>query len=113
VHLPGGFVHKADPQLAPLLAAEFDVLDQLPIAATVAHHPDAAALDAAGLTHPSTIILFYGRDSAGPVARVGLGNAVAGGSGRYAHVPQSDTLMTVPADIEKPLGALLQIAATS
>jgi hypothetical protein len=112
-HLPGGFVHKADPSLAPLIAAEFDVLDRLPIAGTVVGHPDAAALGAAGLTHPSTILLLYSRDSAGPVARVELGNASADGSGRYAQLQQTDTLLTVPANVEQPLAHLLQIAGTS
>jgi len=112
-HLPGGFVHQADPKLAPLIAAGLDALERLPIAGTVARHPDPAALDAAGLTHPSTIVLLYSRDSAGPVARVELGNTAADGSGRYARLRQSDSLMTVPVDVEKPLAALIQLAGTS
>jgi len=113
MHLPGGFVHQADPKLASLIAAGLDALDRLPIAGTVARHPDPAALDAAGLTHPSTIVLVYSRDSAGPVARVELGNTAADGSGRYARLRQSDSLMTVPVDVEKPLAALIQLAGTS
>ena len=32
VHTPGGFVHHADPKLAPLIEAELAVLDRLPVA---------------------------------------------------------------------------------
>jgi hypothetical protein len=111
-HLPGGFIHRADPKLAPLLAAEFDALDRLPIAASAAPHPDAAALDAAGLAHPATIMLLYGRDSAGPVARVELGSIARGGAERYARLGR-DGLLTVPAEVERPLAALLQLAGTT
>ena len=64
-------------------------------------------------THPSTIMLLYSRDSAGPVARVEFGDAVADGSGRYVQIRQSDSLMTVPGNAEQPLAALIQLAATS
>jgi hypothetical protein len=112
-HLPGGFVHKADPELATPIAAEFDALDRLPTAGTVARHPDAAALAAAGLAHPSTIMLLYGRDSAGPVARIELGDTTADGSGRYVRVGQDSGVMTAPGDVEQHLAALLQLAGTS
>jgi hypothetical protein len=113
VHLPGGFVHHADPTQAPLIAAEFDALDRLPLAATAAPHPDAATLAAAGLVHPEAILLLYSRDSAGPVARVEFGKAVADGSGRWVRLQHGDRLLTVPAGSEKPLAALLQLAGTS
>ncbi len=112
-HLPGGFVHKADPKLAPLIAAGLDALDRLPIAHRLDRHPDAAALGAAGLAHPATIMLLYGRDSFGPVARVELGAAAADGSGRYARLGQGGALLTVPAAVEPPLAALLQLAGAS
>jgi hypothetical protein len=113
VHLPGGLVHHADPKLAPLIAAELDALDRIPIAASAEPHPDAAMLTAAGLVHPATILLLYSRDSAGPVARVEFGKAAADGSGRWARLQSRDSLLTVPADSEKPLTALLQLAGTS
>jgi hypothetical protein len=113
VHLPGGFVHHADPKLAPLIAAELDALDRMPIAATAETNPDAAMLAAAGLEHPATILLLYSRDSAGPVVRVEFGKAVADGSGRWVRLQHSDSLTTVPTGSEKPLAALLQLAGTS
>jgi hypothetical protein len=113
VHLPGGFAHHADPKLAPLIAAELDALDRLPLAATVASHPDAATLAGAGLVHPATILLLYTRDSAGPVARIEFGNAVADGTGRWVRFQHGDRLLTVPAGSERPLAALLELAGTS
>jgi hypothetical protein len=113
VHLPGGFVHKADPRQALLLAAELDALDRLPIAASVAPHPDPAALDAAGLAHPATIMLLYSRDSAGPVARIEFGNRSPGGADRYARLGQGGGLLTVPAEVERPLAVLVDLAGTS
>jgi hypothetical protein len=113
VHLPGGFVHHADPKFAPLIAAELDALDRMPIAATAAPHPDAAMLAAAGLVHPEAILLLYSRDSAGPVARIEFGKAAADGSGRWVRLQHSEGLLTVPAGSERPLAALLQLAGTS
>ena len=98
VHTPGGFVHHADPKLAPLIEAELAVLDRLPVARTVVRHPDAAALAGAGLEHPATILLLYSRDTAGPVARIELGNTAADGPDRYARIQQSDMLVIVPDD---------------
>jgi hypothetical protein len=112
VHTPGGFVHHADPTLAPLIAAELAVLDRVPVTRIVTRHPDAAALTGAGLEHPSTILLFYSRDTAGPVARIELGNAAADGLGRYARIQQSDTLAIVPDDAAQHLATLLQLAGT-
>ena len=113
VHLPGGLVHHADPKLAPLIAAELDALDRMPIGATAASHPDAAMLAAAGLVHPATILLLYSRDSAGPVVRAEFGSIAADGSLRWVRLQHGDRLLTVPADSEKPLAALLQLAGTS
>jgi hypothetical protein len=110
VHTPGGFVHHADPTLAPLIAAELAVLERMPIARIVTRHPDVTALTGAGLEHPSTILLLYSRDIAGPVARIELGNAAADGLGRYARIQQSDRLVIVPDDAGQHLVALLQLA---
>jgi hypothetical protein len=112
VHTPGGFVHHADPALAPLIATELGVLERVPVARIVTRHPDAAALAGAGLEHPSTIVLLYSRDTAGPVARIELGNAAADGLGRCARIQQSDALVIVPDDAAQHLATLLQLAGT-
>ncbi len=112
VHTPGGFVHHADPALAPLIAAELAVLERVPVARIVTRHPNATALAGVGLDHPSTILLLYSRDTAGPVARIELGNAAADGLGRYARIQQSDTLVIVPDDAAQHLATLLQLAGT-
>ena len=113
VHTPGGFVHHADPKLAPLIEAELAVLDRLPVARTVVRHPDAAALAGAGLEPPATILLLYSRDTAGPVARIELGNTAADGPDRYARIQQSDMLVIVPDDAARHLATLLQLADRS
>jgi len=112
VHTPGGLVHHADPALAPLIEAELTVLDRLPVARIVVRHPDAAALAGAGLDHPATILLLYSRDTAGPVARVELGNSAADGLDRYARIQQSDRLVLVSDGAARHLATLLQLAGT-
>jgi hypothetical protein len=112
VHALGGFVHQADPTLAPLIAAELAVLERVPVARIVTRHPDATALTGAGLEHPPTILLLYSRDTAGPVARIEMGNAAADGLGRYARIQQSDTLVIVPDSAAQHLATLLQLAGT-
>ena len=113
VHTPGGFVHHADPKLAPLIEAELAVLDRLPVARTVVRHPDAAALAGAGLEHPATILLLYSRDTAGPVARIELGNTAADVPDCYARIQQSDMLVIVPDEAARHLATLLQLADRS
>jgi hypothetical protein len=113
VHLPGGIVHRADPKLAPLIEAELAGLDGLPITRIVARQPDEEKLDSFGLGHPATILLLYSRDSAGPVARIELGNTTADGRDHFARIQQSDTLVIVPDDAAQHLAALLQLAGTS
>jgi hypothetical protein len=112
VHLPGGFVHQADPTLAPLIETELFGLDRLPIARIVARHPDPAALAGSGLDHPATILLLYSRDNAGPVGRIELGNAAREGGHRYAHIQQSDALVIVSDEAAQRLTTLLQLAGT-
>jgi Domain of unknown function (DUF4340) len=111
-HTPGGFVHHADPSLATLIEAELSVLDRLPIARIVARQPDAAALGRFGLDHPTTILLLYSRDSAGPIARIELGSAAPDGTDRYARIQQSDMLVIVSDDAARHLDTLLQLAGT-
>jgi hypothetical protein len=112
VHTPGGFVHHADPTQAPLIEAELALLDHSPIMRIVARHPDAAALAACGLEHPATIMLLYSRDTAGPVARIELGNGSADGRDPYARIQQSDVLATVSGDVPRHLATLVRLAGT-
>jgi Domain of unknown function (DUF4340) len=111
VHTPGGFVHHADPRLAPLIEAELAGLDRLPITRMVAEHPDDATRERYGLEHPGAILLLYSRDSAGPVARVELGEG-ADDAGSYARIRESDALVVAPADATAHLAALLELAGS-
>jgi hypothetical protein len=110
VHTPGGLVHRADPRLAPRIEAELAALDRLPIARVVARRPDAAMLGKFGLEHPVTVLLLYGRDTAGPAGRVGLGNTTTDDRERYALIQQSDILAIVPNDAAQHLAVLLELA---
>jgi hypothetical protein len=109
VHTPGGLVHRADPRMAPLIEAELGALDHLPIARIVGRHPATAVLASFGLEHPGTILLLYSRDTAGPVARVELGNTAGDGPDRYARI-QSDALVMVPDEATQHLAILLKLA---
>ena len=110
VHTFGGFVHQADPKLAPLIEAELMGLDRLTILRLVSRHPDAVALDDAGLAHPPTILLLYSRDIAGPVARVEFGKTAGDRTDRYARVLRTDILAVAPDEAERHLAALVQLA---
>jgi len=109
VHTPGGFVHHADPALAPLIEAELGALDGSPVRRIVARHPDAAALTGSGLEHPTAILLLYSRDSAGPVARIELGSTATDGSDGYVRIQQNDVLATVPAGVLRNIAKLVQL----
>jgi hypothetical protein len=113
IHTPGGFVHHADPNVAPLIEAELGMLDRLSVVRVVAIHPDGAALASSGLVHPTEILLLYSRDAAGPVARIELGNTAADGPERYARVVQSDDLVIVSDDASRHLAVLLRLAGPS
>ena len=112
VHLPGGFVHQADPTLAPLIEAELVALDRLTVGRVIARPADAAALAGAGLEHPATILLLYSRDNAGPVARIELGNAAAEGGDRYARIQRGDAVVIISDEARQHVTTLLQLAAT-
>jgi hypothetical protein len=95
-----------------LIAAELAMLERVPVARIATRRPDAAALAGAGLEHPSMILLLYSRDTAGPVARIELGNTVSDRPDRYARIQQRDTLVIVPDDASQHLATLLQLAGT-
>jgi hypothetical protein len=109
-HGPGAPAHKADPQLAPLLAAEFTALERASIEAVETQHPDPDALREFGLEHPPLIMLLYTRDSSRAVARVEFGTATRDGLGRYARLQDTDNVVTVPSYAAAHLEKLLQLA---
>jgi Domain of unknown function (DUF4340) len=109
-HGPGAPAHKADPQLAPLLAAEFTALERASIETVVTQHPDPDTLREFGLEHPPLIILLYTRDSSRAVARVEFGKASPDGLGRYARVQETDDVVIVPSYAAAHLEKLLQLA---
>ena len=110
VHKPGGFVHNADPKLAPLLATELTALERASIEGVVVQHPDPDALGEFGLEHPPLIMLLYTRDSSRPVARIEFGKPTHDGFGRYARVQETDSVVTVPVYAAAHLEKLLQLA---
>ena len=112
LHLPGGFVHHADPTMAPLIEAELVGLDRAPVRRVVSRHPDAPTLADTGLAHPALILLLYSRDSAGPVARIELGSSAIDGSDRCARIQQNDVLATVSDDVPQYLVRLVQLAGS-
>jgi hypothetical protein len=113
IHTPGGFVHKADPVLAPLIAAELAGIDQAPVETVDSHQTDDAALSVFGLEHPSTIVLLYSRDSSRPVARIEIGGAAKDGRSLYARVQGSDTVMTIPGSEADHLSRLIELAGNA
>lgn len=110
VHKPGGFVHKADPKFAPLIAAELTALEGASIETVVARHPDEDTLGQFGLDHPPSIMLLYSRDSSRPVARIEFGKPTQDGFARYARVQETDSVVTVADYASSHLGKLLQLA---
>jgi hypothetical protein len=111
-HGPGAPIHRADPQRAPRLAAEFTALERAPIDAVVTQHPDPDTLAQYGLDHPASIMLLYTRDSSRAVARIELGNPTRDGSGLYARVQETGAVVTVPNDTAAHMEKLLQLAGT-
>lgn len=110
VHTPGGFQHKADPKLAPLIAGELAGLEHGSVESVVARHPADDTLGEFGLEHPSAIMLLYTRDSSAPVARIEFGKATPDGFGRYARVRETDSVVTVPAYAGAHIDKLLKLA---
>jgi hypothetical protein len=107
---PGAIVHKADPLLAPLIAAELAALERLSVETVLAKHPDEAALAQFGLEHPSSIMLLYTRDSSSPVAHVSFGNMVGDGLYRYARVQEREAVVATPGYATDHITKLLQLS---
>ena len=110
VHKPGGFVHKADPKLAPLIATELAGLERASVESVVARHPADDTLGEFGLEHPAAIMLLYTRDSSTPVARIEFGKATPDGFGRYARARETDSVVTVPGYAAAHVEKLLKLA---
>jgi hypothetical protein len=110
MHGPGGLVHRADPKLAPLIAAELTALERASIEGVIAQHPDSDNLDLFGLDHPLSIMLLYTRDSSQPLARIEFGKPTQDDLDRYARVQETDSVVTVPNEVVTHVEKLLQLA---
>jgi hypothetical protein len=107
---PAAILHKADPQLAPLIAAELAALERVSVEAVLAQHPDENTLAQFGLEHPSSIMLLYTRDSSGPVAHISFGNVAEDGLDRYARVQETEAVVAIPGHATDHLIKLLQLS---
>lgn len=110
VHAGAADAHRADPRLAPVIAAELAAFERTPVEAVVARGADDATLAGYGLAHPPTILLLYARDSSRPVARIALGVLAADGFHRYARARESGAVVTIPAYEAMHLTKLLRLA---
>jgi hypothetical protein len=107
---PGAIIHKADLQLAPLIAGELAALERLSVKTVLAKHPDEDALAQFGLEHPSTIMLLYTRDVSSPVAHVSFGNMAEDGLNRYARVQETEAVVAIPGHATDHITKLLQLS---
>jgi hypothetical protein len=107
---PGAIVHRADPRLAPLIAAELAALERVTVEAVLAKHPNENTLAQFGLEHPSPIMLLYTRDSSDPVAHVSFGNLAGDGLDRYARVQETEAVVAIPGQATDHLIKLLQLS---
>jgi hypothetical protein len=110
VHGPGGVVHKAAPQLAPLITAELAALERVSVEGVITKQPDEDILAQFGLEHPASIMVFYTRDSSDPVARISFGKMAEGGLDRYAHVQETEAVVAIPGHATDHIAKLLQLA---
>jgi hypothetical protein len=106
-HVAGSDVHVADPALAPLIDAAFRDFDATVAEAHVAPG-DAAHLAQYGLALPTQIVLFYGRDSSTPLARLEFG-ALADKFDRYARLAPDGAVITVAEFEPRRLNELLKV----
>jgi len=113
VHTLGGVLHRADPAMAPLIAAELAGIDQARVETVVAHKPEDSAMQAFGLQHPSDIVLLYSQDSSRPVARLEIGEATKDGHALYARARGSDTVVTIPSLEASHLNRLIELAGNT
>jgi len=112
VHVPGGVVHRADPKLAPLIAAELAALEQASVEAIVADYPNDETLAQFGLEHASSIVLLYTRDSSRPVARVEFDKPQGDGIARYALVREMNRIVEVTRYSTTHVDNLLRLAGS-
>jgi hypothetical protein len=112
-HGLGGLVHKADPKLAPVIAAELGAVEHIPVESVLARQPEQDLLAQYGLEHPSSIMVLYTRDSLDPVARVAFGDASVDGLDRYARVQETDAVVVVSKREADHVTKLVQLARGS
>jgi hypothetical protein len=112
-HGPGGLVHKADPKLAPVIAAELGAVEHIPVESVLARQPKQDLLAQYGLEHPSSIMVLYTRDSLDPVARVAFGDTSLDGLERYARVQETDAVVVVSKRDADHVTKLVQLARGS
>ncbi|HEY0524095.1 MAG TPA: DUF4340 domain-containing protein [Stellaceae bacterium] len=113
VHIGPADAHVADPDRAPVIAAELDAFGQTPVERLIARDPASDELAHYGLARPQTIVLLYARDDSRPVARIDLGDAASDGFTRLALVRETATLVAVPDYAAAHLAKLLKIAGPS
>jgi len=106
-HAAGSNVHVADPALAPVIDAAFRDFDVTVAEAHVAAG-DATHLAQYGLALPTQIVLFYGRDSSTPLARLEFG-APADKFDRYARLAPDGAVITVAEFEPRRLNELLKV----
>ncbi|WP_136626509.1 DUF4340 domain-containing protein [Bradyrhizobium macuxiense] len=106
-HVAGSDAHVADPALAPVIDAAFRDFDATVVEAHVAPG-DEAHLAQYGLALPTQIVLFYGRDSSTPLARLEFG-APADKLDRYARLAPDGAIITVAEFEPRRLNELLKV----
>jgi hypothetical protein len=106
-HAAGSDAHVADPALAPVIDAAFRDFDAT-VAEAHVDTADAAHLAQYGLALPTQIVLFYGRDSSTPLARLEFG-APADKFDRYARLAPDGAVITVAEFEPKRLNELLKV----
>lgn len=106
-HAAGSNAHVADPALAPVIEAAFRDFDAT-VAETHVGPGDAARLAQYGLALPTQIVLFYGRDSSTPLARLEFG-APADKFDRYARLAPDGAVITIAEFEPRRLSELLKV----
>jgi hypothetical protein len=113
VHAGPADAHVADPNRAPVIAAELDAFGQTPVERLIARNPADDELARHGVVRPQMIVLLYARDDSRPVARIDLGDAAGYGFTRPALVRETAALVAVPEYAAAHLARLLKIAEPS
>ena len=108
VHRNPADAHRADPEQARRIAAEFAAFEHAQAARDPAAAPDAPRT---GLARPGLILLLYARDNPEAVARLDIGGEAADGAHRYARLHAGGPVVAVARQDLGHLDALLGMAA--